>query len=223
MSNKTWAFIDYENVGTLEGINLALFDKVYIFIGATQNKISLGNEAIDLLTEIHLLKLKAVSPDNLDFHISYYLGRFDASTKPNIRFTVISNDSGFDPLLSHIIETGRPCERLKTRVLLPKVQTEINQHKKPSEILSQINKVKQPETKAAKHNIIKDELLPHLIKAASNRPAKEDALKNFIKSHVISLRNDSAGVDELFNALIEKKLIKLEGKKITYSLKKIKQ
>ena len=92
---------------------------------------------------------------------------------------------------------------------MPKIQAEPSQANKS-------------EPKAAKHNLIKDEVLPKLIKAASNRPAKEESLKNFIKSHVISLRNDEAGVNKAFNALIEKKLIKLEGKKITYSLKKSK-
>jgi len=206
MSNTTWAFIDYENVGTLEGINLALFDKVYIFIGTTQDKIRLGSEKIDLLTEIHLLKLKAVSPDNLDFHISYYLGRFDALADSNITFSVISNDSGFDPLLSHLVETGRPCERLKTRALLPEL----------SAVPSKLNK---PEPKVAKHDLIKEELLPSLIKAASKKPAKEESLKNFIKSHVISLRNDDTGVQQVFDALIKQKLIKLDAKKISYHLK----
>jgi len=161
MNNSAWAFIDYENVGTLEGIDIAQFCKVYIFIGATQNKINLGSEKIDLLTEIHLLKLKAVSPDNLDFHISYYLGRFDALADSKITFVVISNDSGFDPLLSHLVETGRPCERLKTKAVVPKNAVKI----KEKTVLA---------TSSNEQALV----LQALLKADKNRPAKESSLIN---------------------------------------------
>jgi len=202
MTNSTWAFIDYENVGTLEGIDITQFCKVYIFIGATQDKISLGSEKIDLLTEIHLLKLKAVSPDNLDFHISYYLGRFDALADAKITFVVISNDSGFDPLLSHLVETGRPCERLKTKAAVNAV------------------KIKEKAVQPTASNE-QDLVLQALLTADKNRPAKESSLINFIQSHVPVLRGDEVGAKKILATLMKHKLIKMEGKKVTYLFKKI--
>ncbi len=129
MTQKKWAFIDFENIPTLEGIELVKFSKIYIFIGAKQNKISLGNN-IELLSEFHFLKLKNTSPNNLDFHISYYLGKFDTLADKTIQFEIISNDTGFDPLIKHIKENGRKCER---KTMAPKVpeKTQVNTNKPP--------------------------------------------------------------------------------------------
>jgi len=151
-----------------------------------------------------LLKLKAVSPDNLDFHISYYLGRFDALADAKITFVVISNDSGFDPLLSHLVETGRPCERLKTRVSVSTTAVKI--------------KEKMGQTTPSDEQAL---VLQALLKADKNRPAKESGLINFIQAHHPVLRGNEAGAKKLLATLMKQKLIKMEGKKVTYHFEKI--
>ena len=200
MNKEMWAFIDYENIASLDGIDLLKFSKVYIFIGAKQNKINLGAEKIELLAEIHLLKLKATSPDNLDFHICYYLGKLDTLAESNIIFVVVSNDTGFDPLLKHLKENGRVCARQKYVVkesIIKPVQTK--------KIVSLI-----------------DEKQAELVQRLANlndtkRPKTEKSLKNYVKSH-LGLQTDNVGVQREFFNLVKSNLIKIEGNNVKYKL-----
>lgn len=201
MKKEVWAFIDYENISTLDGLELVKFSKVYIFIGAKQNKISLGSEKIELLSEFHLLKLKATSPDNLDFHISYYLGRFDALADNNIKFIIVSNDTGFDPLIKHIKDNGRECERKKlvvTTSVAPLVKQKKNNPAPPDKL-----QIKLVERLVATKN--------------EKRPKTDISLKNFVKSH-LGLQNDNVGVQREFSKLVKSSLISVEGKNVKYKL-----
>ncbi len=57
MSKETWALIDLENIGsTLKDINLASYNKVFIFVGAKQNNLSLQSLSSDKLINITILK-----------------------------------------------------------------------------------------------------------------------------------------------------------------------
>jgi hypothetical protein len=204
IQKEIWAFIDFENIPTLEGLELVKFSKIYIFIGAKQNKISLGSEKIELLSEFHFLTLKDTSPNNLDFHISYYLGKFDTLADNTIQFEIISNDTGFDPLIKHIKKNGRKCERKKMQ---PKVssKTQVSINKPP--IISPLTP---------------DQLQLKLVQKLSStnnakRPKTEITLKNFVKSH-LGLQNDSLSAQREFNKLVKSNLVSFEGKNIKYQL-----
>lgn len=41
-----WAFIDYENIGSLEKIDLEIYQRIIIFLGAKQSKIDFGNKKV---------------------------------------------------------------------------------------------------------------------------------------------------------------------------------
>ncbi|WP_229360329.1 PIN domain-containing protein [Ferrimonas sediminicola] len=73
-----WAFIDYENIGRLD-------------------KVDLGSQHYPSPIELTLIQVQEIQSNNLDFHLSYYLGKFDALEAPEIAFDVISNDNGFTP------------------------------------------------------------------------------------------------------------------------------
>ncbi|MFM7055872.1 MAG: PIN domain-containing protein [Planctomycetota bacterium] len=77
--------------------------QVWVFAGHSQTKISL-----ELAERLHALgpaaryiRLTGGGPNALDFHIACYLGRMSIS-EPDAEFTVISGDTGFDPLISHL-------------------------------------------------------------------------------------------------------------------------
>ena len=117
MNNNTeWAFVDLENIGSLTNISIEKYDVVYVFVGSKQSNVSLTPESTEKFVELKILKIKETSKDNLDFHLSYYLGKFDSSAKKDVTFTIISNDSGFDNLIKHISSTGRKCKRLKFEI-----------------------------------------------------------------------------------------------------------
>ncbi len=111
MKNTEWAFVDLENIGSLKNISIDKYDRIYVFVGSMQSNISLTSDSTENFVELKILKVRGVSKDNLDFHLSYYLGKFDTSAKKDISFTIISNDTGFDNLIKHISCTGRKCQR----------------------------------------------------------------------------------------------------------------
>lgn len=113
MRTLEWAFVDFENIGSMRDIAIEKYDVIYIFIGAKQAEISLFPQKSEKFVAIRMLKINDSSRDNLDFHLSYYLGKLDAVAKKEISFTVISNDGGFDNLIKHVAALGRKCKRLK--------------------------------------------------------------------------------------------------------------
>lgn len=108
-----WAFIDYENIGCLSKVELSAYNKVILFLGAKQPKIDLGDKKHDSPIDLVLVQLKATQSNNLDFHLSYYLGKYDSEAPKNVSFEIISNDNGFSPLIAHIKVNGRSCKQVK--------------------------------------------------------------------------------------------------------------
>jgi hypothetical protein len=180
MSKEIWALIDLENVGsTLKDIPLSRYSKVFIFVGARQNNLSLQSISVDKLTEITILKIREVSDNNLDFHISYYLGRFDALEKKEISFAVISNDKGYDNLIKHINHNGRKCVRVGKSI--------------------STNQTLEPEDKKIVVKIINTDY--------KKLPKTEASLKNVIKSH-LGDRSNTNNINKIYNMLIKDELIK---------------
>lgn len=108
-----WAFIDYENIGCLSKVDLSAYSKVVLFLGAKQPKIDLGEKKYDTPINLVLVQLKATQSNNLDFHLSYYLGKYDSEAPSGVSFDIISNDNGFSPLIAHVKVNGRSCKQVK--------------------------------------------------------------------------------------------------------------
>ncbi|OAN44333.1 hypothetical protein A6A03_17090 [Chloroflexus islandicus] len=106
MQLVNYLFIDYENVQpNLAAITNLSFVRVIAFVGANQKFIPfefaaamqrLGNRAM-------YMKIGASGANALDFHIAFYLGIL-VKRDPNAFFHIISNDTGFDPLIQHLRE-----------------------------------------------------------------------------------------------------------------------
>lgn len=69
-----YAFIDYENLNKLDGLNLAEYERVFLFTGSTTKSINLSESFTDEIN-ITLITVKAIAKNNVDFHIAYYLGK----------------------------------------------------------------------------------------------------------------------------------------------------
>jgi len=108
-----WAFIDYENVGSLGKVDLSAYERVIVFLGAKQPKLDFTDKKYDTPINLVVVQLNASQANNLDFHLAYYLGKFDGQAEKSVAFEVISNDTGFSPLIAHIKASGRPCKQVK--------------------------------------------------------------------------------------------------------------
>ena len=99
-----YVLIDLENV-IPENLELLAHDwiKVLLFVGKSQTKlpISLVKAVQRLGSRAEYIEMSGAGHNALDFHIAFYIGRIAASEK-DVFFHVISNDTGFDPLIVHL-------------------------------------------------------------------------------------------------------------------------
>lgn len=77
--------------------------RVILFVGKTQKKLPVPLiKAIQKLGgRAEYVEISGSGPNALDFHIAYYIGRISATDK-DAYFHVVSKDSGYDPLITHI-------------------------------------------------------------------------------------------------------------------------
>ena len=101
---NNYVLIDFENVMPE---NLDLLDqewiKVMLFVGMNQTKLPFAAvKAIQKLgSRAQYVEMAGTGHNALDFHIAYYIGRI-AVTDKDAYFHIVSNDTGFDPLIAHL-------------------------------------------------------------------------------------------------------------------------
>lgn len=110
---KKLILVDYENI---QKIDLSVLDETYsaiVFVGAKQNppKASKQKATAHRFSRVDFHKIDGTGKNALDFHIAFQLGR-TIETDPTIECFVLSNDKGFDPLLSHLNKNGLKCRRI---------------------------------------------------------------------------------------------------------------
>jgi len=111
-----YVLIDYENV---QPTDIAVLDeehfKIKVFLGATQGKIAF--EVVSVLQRMgqraEYIKICGNGPNAVDFHIAFYIG-VTATQEPDAYFHIISNDTGFDPLIQHLRERKIAISRTKS-------------------------------------------------------------------------------------------------------------
>jgi len=111
-----YVLVDFENVqiSSLDALNQEHF-RLLVFVGAQQAKVPYETAASlqQLGARASYIKMAGHGPNALDFHIAYYIGKL-AATEPNAHFHIVSNDSGFDPLIKHLSAQGISASCVKT-------------------------------------------------------------------------------------------------------------
>lgn len=190
-----WAFVDYENIGSLDGVNLSEYKRTLVFCGPKNKKIKFGTLPTSEFCSIEIIAVSTTGSNNLDFHLAFHLGRFHEIADSNIEFHIISNDSGFNGLVNHLKKIGRKCKKVS-------LKTEIKPKKKQmvlSECASLI--VKRLEQLDGR-----------------KRPRKRPKLLNWIKSQC----NGKSGAlkpQAVYNELIAANLINEENSAVRYHFK----
>lgn len=99
-----YVLIDFENVVPE---NLDLLDqewvRVLLFVGKNQTKLPLAvvKDIQKLGSRAEYVEMTGTGHNALDFHIAFYIGRKSVTDK-DAYFHVVSNDTGFDPLIAHM-------------------------------------------------------------------------------------------------------------------------
>ncbi|MFA9500904.1 PIN domain-containing protein [Mannheimia sp. E30BD] len=196
-----YAFIDYENLNSLDGLALQEYDRLFLFVGASNNQTEIRlTEKFSDEINITLIKIKSIAKNNVDFHIAYYLGKLDEQADKNVEFYILSNDQGYDGICDFIQhkKQGRVCQRKGVQL----EKQPIAQTNNTEEVVFQkyVQYMKQTATK-------------HL-------PVKLKALKNNIRSHTglvkINKKEAEKFVDKVVDKLLSDKWIKLVDNKVSY-------
>jgi len=187
--------IDFENVqpkdlAALRGRSF----KTKIFCGAAQTKIpfELAAELQPLGSDAEYIRIQGAGRNALDFHIAYYIGRLSAAS-PGATFYIVSNDTGFDPLVRHLKTQNIICHRLPSLGDIPGLATP-----PPSSSADRIQKVADS-----------------ILTRSDSRPRKLRTLTTFIKGHLNDQANDAA-VSEVIERLTQSGLLILPNGRLTY-------
>lgn len=195
-----YILIDLENV---QPKNLDLLEgrdfKVIVFVGEKQSKLSfeLADAMQKLGSSAKYIKINGNGPNALDFHIAYYIGTISAKDS-NCFFHIISKDTGFDPLISHLKSNNILAQR--------------------EEDISEIPSLRL--THAISVNERADSIINHLTSRGNAKPRTAKSLINTIISLFYKTLNE-AELNEVLNELLKRKVIVKNGTKVTYNLPKV--
>ncbi len=193
-----WAFVDYENTGSLEGVDYQTYERIFVFCGPKNSKIKLGNAEFSEFLSIEIIKLKTMGSDNLDFHIAYYLGKFSEIANQDVEFHIITKDNGFNGLVNHIKKTGRKCKKLALK-------------SKPKKKSKTSSVALSPCAKLAITRLTSID--------GRKRPRKKDKLENWIGSQCRTV-SDSIDPHVILKELNDAGLVVSTGADIKYQLKR---
>jgi hypothetical protein len=158
--------------------------------------------------------LETSGPNALDFHITYYLGSF-AAADPTGFFHIISKDTGFDPLIKHLramrLYAARspsieemPCFKEILPTLVEARTTSSKVVPKPSA------------PQASMENLVKL-AVDDLIKRKASKPRTPKTLRSTIHAKC-GRELPVSEIDAVYEALVKRGYVKLNGDKVTYSL-----
>ncbi len=184
-NQRAWAFVDYENTGSLEGLKYNSYERILVFCGPKNSKINIGKAALSDFLSIEIIKINTSSNNNLDFHIAYYLGKFSDVADKNISFHIITKDNGFNGIISHIKKTGRNCKKVankttqKSKSLPPKLSSD-------TDIV--VQKLKSMDGRKRPKN--REKLVNWIGSQFSEIPVPENVLKKLLSKKLILLSDN---------------------------------
>lgn len=171
-----YVFVDFENVPK---VDLSVIGKksvsLTLMLGAKQTKLDtdLVEKMMEHASSVQIIRMTESGKNSLDFTLAYYLGRAVLAA-PSSYFHIVSKDTGFDPLISHLRSRHINARRHTDFTSLtfsgpPKSPPAV---KVP--VLSQVDPL--------------DRALAHLRKNTSNRPRR----KKTLVSHLLALGGKTA-------------------------------
>lgn len=224
--------IDFENVqptslGALQGGE----HQVRVFVGASQNRVPLELAAAlqAFGSNAEYIQITGNGSNALDFHIAYAIGHLSA-LHPDARFTIVSRDTGFDPLIKYLAHKNVVCKRVATladsgggataskRAAKKAVSADKPAAVAPAPAKAAAKPASAPAT--AKPGSLDTQLaaaVARLNNLKAGRPRTLKTLSSSLKSWFKPVLSDAA-VTTLLDALGRDGKVRIEGSKVTYTL-----
>jgi hypothetical protein len=191
-----YLYIDYENVQDVNVNFIKKTTKVKIIVGQDQKNIpaDLVIKTQPFGDAVEWIKVEGKGKNALDFFIAYYLGK-DASNHKDKKFIIYSKDSGYDPLIDHLVKKKVDASRIVSFKELAQAS--------PA-------KIEDPYF----YKVIDD--LKNI--TAVSRPKKRKTLTSYISSHMNGSKQNEK--DRVLEDLFIKKIVFEENGTIKYNLPK---
>lgn len=212
---------------------------VWVFAGHNQAKIPL-----DLVEKLHglghrarYIRLSSGGPNALDFHIACYIGRLSV-TEPESDFVIMSGDTGFDSLITHLQSlqvrvrrwNGGPANKAVSqkaaqgpadspaKASMPAVQTG------KTAVQTETGKGK-PTTKSSvgAAGVAQWELLEHVLERLGRmQSARPKSVKSFrsLFREVLAKQKSEDAADELLRVLEQRGAVQNENGKLTWDYRR---
>lgn len=209
--------------------------RIKVFIGQNQTKLPV--ELFEALrpfgTDADLVRITGSGPNALDFHIAFYIGRL-AAEFPGSTFTIISGDTGFDPLIKHLASQDIACKRITkipatanpapppvtTKAAVPAKKTTPAKKASSKNVVVTVLPASQAKSAvtAAEANTKSrvTEALKRLKGMAASKPTRAATLQSSIKSFFKPALNDKQ-LASVIQSLADSKKIVVSGTKVIYS------
>ncbi|MDR6990488.1 PIN domain-containing protein [Luteimonas sp. 3794] len=241
--DKPYYLIDFENVQpkALDCLKPGT-SCIKVFVGAQQTKVMLDlARALQLFgTDAEYIQITGSGPDAVDFHIAYYIGCLSAR-EPNASFRIVSKDTGFDPLVRHLVAKGVDCKRIPefgpvSKPAKAATGAQKTNAAKGAPVAPASAAAKPAVTKSAKTASIKIVVSPPAsasatkvetrssaahaksvlaLLAKSTKPGKVSGLRASIKSWLGPALDEKA-IDAVLQSLKDTQRIVIEGTKVRY-------
>lgn len=232
-----WAFVDYENVNSLNLLRLSDYEWVVLFCGPKDKNLKIDLSAIESgkSPRLEIIRLDKSAKNNLDFHLALYLGRYHETVEEAAEFSVVSNDTGFDGVIAYLKNLGRKCKRIKDKPAAAKKAAPVKKAAAKKTVAKKATAKKAVEKSAKKAAAKKvavskveptlntQELMEALTQAlqvfkkhpATGWPKTESKMLSWMEDQ---LKLTSEASAELMQSMLRKNHIASTGGKITYHL-----
>lgn len=212
-----YVLVDYENV-QVKSIALLKDEhfRVRVFLGPNNTKLPV--ELVLAMQELgeraEYIVLETSGRNALDFHIAYYLGVL-ASIEPSGFFHIISKDTGFDPLIEHLKSKKIFAARSASIEEMPCFAAHPPVTQQPNiQIIQQKSNIIQ--SRPTIEELI-DTAVDDLIKRKASKPRTPKTLLSTIHARC-GKDIPSSDIDAVYEALVKRGYVRVEGTKITYAL-----
>lgn len=226
---KVHLLVDWENVQPKGADLKALVPEgtdVWLFHGP-QQKVDRERYAAEYeLSQVTLVPSARAGKNALDFHLTYYIGYISARQQ-DATFVVVSNDTGYDPMLEHSRLLGFSARRQAfQRAVAASVVSAVADKKSTGSavvapvvvpVASAAAKSSGASEKATRQDVqALVQFLQHM--KPSNRPAHRDVLLAVIKAQLGELSAYSPRVVHALAQLQAQQWVALKGDGVGYSL-----
>lgn len=142
--------VDFENIQQINPAAVPQDYHITIFTGCSQKTVTvdLARKAQPLGERLRYEQAGASGKNALDFIIAYHIGLL-FSSDPKSECVILSKDSGFDALVTHLKKKGRSCRRINSQSeLIPKPKSNVEpDFETVIAVLSKTAKPKRPKTR----------------------------------------------------------------------------